>query len=636
MLASFRRFADTLAAKVFFAILVASFAFWGVAGGISDVTDDRAIAVVGSKRITPDVLSDVYQRSLQQALRSMGTGVEATPEIRRSVANQALDRMIMTTALNAKAEDFGLAVPDDALRQAVYEVPAFRGPSGQFDRATFEQLLRNNNYTEKRFLDQMREDMLQRQLLIPLRADSAVPDVMANAYYRLQFEQRVASAIDVPFSRATPPEAPADAQLQRFYENNSSRYATKETRRVRAIVLSPETLASEVQVSDADIAAAYESRQSEFNVPGKRSVQVLLTQTEDVARSLAAQWAPDKTWAQMQDIAQKAGAGPVELSDATQVEFPSPELGEAVFAAQLNAISAPVKSPLGWYVVKVVGITPGAIRGLADVAPELRARLVVEKAGDLLYDRANKVEDALAGGTTLENLSSDLGVAAVEGTLDAQGNTPEGKPAPIPGPEELRPALVQAIFQAKKGDPAQLVQAPNAKDGSQSFYGFEIEDITPAAVRPFAEVQIDVRGDWTRDRNRHEQEVVAAGMISAIKSGQTLDQAAAAAGFTVQKLPPIGRDSLPQGVSPQLARQIFSLKPGEPTMAETATGFTVAVLDSVVIPDPAKDEANFARIKDELAGSVAGDLENIFMLAVRNAAKPKVNNALLNQMAQAE
>jgi peptidyl-prolyl cis-trans isomerase D len=636
MLASFRRFADTLVAKVFFAILVAAFAFWGVAGGISDVTEDRAIAVVGSKRITPDMLSVLYQRNLQQALHSMGTTIDSTPEIRRAVAQQSLDRMIMTTALTSKAQDFGLAVPDDALRQAVFDVPAFHGASGQFDRATFEQLLRNNNYTEQRFLDDMRQDMLQRQLLLPLRADATVPEVMADAYFRLQYEQRVALAAEVPFSRAVPPPAPTDAQLQRFYENNSSRYTTKETRRARIIVLSPQTLASQVQVSDADVKAAYDARQSEFSVPPKRSVQVLLTQSEDTAKSLAAQWASDKTWAQMQDIAQKAGAGPVELSDATQVEFPSPELGQAVFAADLNSVSAPVKSALGWYVVKVVGITPGANRSLADVAPELRARLIAEKAGDMLYERANKIEDALAGGTTLENLPGDLGVAAVEGTLDAQGNTPDGKPAPIPGPDELRPALVQAIFQAKKGDPAQLVQAPNAKDGTQSFYAFEIEDISPVAVRPFADVQIDVRADWTRDQKRHEQEVIAAGMITAMKSGKTLEKAAADAGYAVEKLPPVGRDSPPQGVSAQLAGQLFSLKVGEPTMAEDATGFTVAVLDSIVVPDPAKDPANLAHIKDELATSIAGDTEGAFLMSVRNAAKPRVNTALLNQMAQAE
>jgi len=636
MLASFRRFTDTIFAKIFFGILVAAFAFWGVGDWVRNSTDDRAVAVVGSVRITPDKLDGIYRSQLQQALHAMGTTVESTPEIRRAVAGQALDRLIISTALDSKSEALGLAVPDESLRQAVFNIPSFRGANGQFDRNTFMQLLSNNNYTEKRFLDEMRDDMLVRELVLPLRANAVVPDTMAIAFYRLQNEQRAALAIDVPFARAAPPQAPTDEQLQRFYENNSTRYVTQETRRVRAVVLSPETLAGEVKVSDDEIKAAYESRHAEFSQPEKRSVQVLLTQSEDAAKTLAAQWQTGLDWTQMQAIAQKAGAGPVELDDATQVEFPAPELGRAVFATPAGTVAPPLKSILGWYVLKVVNVSGGNTRSLADVTPELRATLAKEKAVDLLYVRANKVEDALAGGTTLENLSPDFGLAAVEGTLDAAGNTPEGKPAPIPGPDELRPALVQAIFQGKKGDTASLVQAPNAKDGTQSFYAFEIEDITPAATRPLAEVKDTVRTNWTQDAMRHEQEVIAAGMVSAVKSGLSLQHEATKAGLPLLNLPATGRDTPPAGVSPQLVGPLFQLKPGEPTMIETPTGFTVAVLDRVITPDPAQDPEGLGRIRDELAKTVAADIESSFIVAVRNAASPKINSALLNQMAQAD
>ncbi|MDR3523860.1 MAG: SurA N-terminal domain-containing protein [Acetobacteraceae bacterium] len=636
MLGSFRRFIDTIVAKIFFGILVAAFAFWGVGDWVRNTTDDRAVAVVGGERVTPDKLDAIYHRQLQQTLHAMGTSIESTPEIRRAVAGQALDRLIISTALDAKAAAYHLAVPDEALRQAVFAVPAFKGPNGQFDRNTFLQLLNSNNYTEKRFLDEMRDDMLVRELILPLRADAVVPDTMTNAFYRLQNEQRVAVAVEVPFARAVPPPSPTDAQLQRFYENNAGRYVTRETRRVRAVVLSPETLAGEVKVSDDEIKAAYESRRSEFSLPEKRSVQVLLTQSEDSAKALAAQWRAGVDWTQMQAVAQKAGAGPVELEDATQVEFPAPELGKVVFATPVDTVAPPLKSALGWYVVKVVKITSGSSRSLADVTPELRATLVNEKAVDLLYDRANKVQDALAGGTTLENLSPDFGLAAVEGTLDAAGNTPEGKPAPIPGPAELRPALIQAIFQAKKGDTANLVQAPNAKDGTQSFYAFDIEDITPAATRPLAEVKAVVQADWTHDAMRHAQEVLAAGMIGGLKSGMTLQHEASQAGLQPVTLPPVGRDTPPAGVPPQLVGPLFSLKPGEATMIETPNGFTVAVLDHVVTPDPAKDADGVARIRDELAKSIASDIESSFIVSVRNAASPKINAALLDQMAQAD
>ncbi len=54
-------------------------------------------------------------------------------------------------------------MPDEALRQATFDTKAFQGPNGQFDRATFNSVLRNNGYTETRYLSLLRTDLAQRQ-----------------------------------------------------------------------------------------------------------------------------------------------------------------------------------------------------------------------------------------------------------------------------------------------------------------------------------------------------------------------------------------------------------------------------------------------------------------------------------------
>ena len=135
MLGSFRRFADTLIAKIFFAILVAAFAFWGVGDWVRNSGNDQTIATVGSKHIAPDQVDDLYRRQLQQTLRMTGS-TESTPAMRRAVAGQALDRLVVTTALISKAHDLGLVVPDDTVRDTVFNIPAFKGADGKFDRAT--------------------------------------------------------------------------------------------------------------------------------------------------------------------------------------------------------------------------------------------------------------------------------------------------------------------------------------------------------------------------------------------------------------------------------------------------------------------------------------------------------------------
>ena len=47
-------------------------------------------------------------------------------------------------------------------------------------------------------------------------------------------------------------------------------------------------------------------------------------------------------------------------------------------------------------------------------------QVLASKAADLMYDRANKLDQLLGNGTGLDDLPGDLGVAGVAGTLDAR------------------------------------------------------------------------------------------------------------------------------------------------------------------------------------------------------------------------
>ena len=133
--------------------------------------------------------------------------------------------------------------------------------------------------------------------------------------------------------------------------------------------------------------------------------------------------------------AAKEGGTPVDLADSTREQIPSPELADAVFVATPDSVvGAPVKTRAR--LVRAEGdrnVPAGRPKTLDEARDELRHQVIAEKAADLIYDRANKIEDLLAGGVPLDKLPGDLGLAAVTGTLDAQGNTPAGQPAPIPG-----------------------------------------------------------------------------------------------------------------------------------------------------------------------------------------------------------
>ena len=630
MLATFRRLADTWPARILFLILVAAFALWGIGDVVRNIGHDTAIARVGGEPIQVPQVEQAYRRELAQVQQLTGNKGEVPAPLRRSALDQSVTQLVTQAALRQEVRREGLAAPDGAVRDAIYAMPAFKGTNGQFDRARFEGVLQNNGLTEPGFIALMRGDIAQQQLLESVAAGTAAPSLLARRVYAFQHESRVASVVTMPFAAAPVPPAPSDEDLHRFYANNPAQFSAPEMRRIRAVVLSPDTIARGIEVSDADARAYYEQHKATFVTPEKRSVEVVVAPTQQEAEALAAQWKAGADWTAIQAAASAAGASAVALTDAPATDFPDPALATAVFAVQPDTVTGPEQASLGWQVFRVSNVTPGTNASFESVKDEVRTAVARQRAADQLDDKVSKLQDAVSAVSTLNDLPAGLGVAAVEGTLDAQGNTPAGDPAPLPGTPALRQAIVAAAFQAHQGDPPNLVEGPEG-----AWYAVEVEQVTPSTPKPYDQVADQVRAGWTAQQARHEQDVAAARLLSAVKSGGSLADAALVQGLRVEDTPPIPRGAAPPaGVPMELARVVFSTPKGKATMTEAGDAFYVAVTKDVISPDPASDPAGLSAVQDALTHQLDGDVQEAYVAAVRDRAHPHINQPLLDSLAQ--
>jgi peptidyl-prolyl cis-trans isomerase D len=633
MISTLRSYLNTWIVRGLFLLLVAAFALWGIGDVIRNIGTDTWVAKVGDIAIEPPQLQEVFRAALAQYSRNQ-PNAEISPPVRMQLAEQALNDLILRTAIDLQVQRMHIVVPDAALRQAVFDIPAFHGPNGVFDRQVFETVLRNNNLTEPRFLALEHDDLARRQLLEPVRAGIAVPDVLTTQAFDYRFERRAADMVEFPFAAVTPPPAPDQATLTRWYENHPWLYSTPEFRRIKVVILSPQTLAKDIPVSDDDLHKAYEAARDRYVVPEKRSVQVLLSSDEAKARALADQWRAGADWPAMQAAAKADGATAVDLSAATSKEIPSPDLAKAVFAAEPGAVTGPVHGPIGWNLFKVTATVPGTERTFDQAKDELRDRLLAERATDLIYDRANKLDNILASGASLDEIPSDLGLAAVAGTLDAEGNTADGVPAPIPGSPELRKAIVTAAFQLKPGDPPHLVEVPTPQEGGSAYYAMQVESIVPPQPKPYDEVKDKVLADWTQDQVNRVQNAASANLLAAINKGQSIADAALVAGVTVRRSPLVDRSTPTEGMPAALQNVLFNLKQGDAIQVETPQGFITAVLTEIKEPDPKENPTGYTEVRDRLNRETDDDAEQIFAEALRARAAPRVNRTAVEQVAQ--
>jgi peptidyl-prolyl cis-trans isomerase D len=625
MLAWFRNVMGKWFARVLFSALMALFVVWGISNAPGLMSGGSAVAHIGGQPVDISLVQAEYQRELTQAEQTSPSPDIAT---RQQIARAALAAILRQRAMRQEEQAIGIAAPAAVIRAKIFAIPAFQ-TNGAFDQAKFNAILQQNGISADRFVALETDNLANTQLVQALIAGAGAPPALVDQVFAFISQSRTAEMVTVPTAAQTPPPPPADAVLRRYWKNHPAQFTAPEYRTIKLVILAPAVLAPSEPVSDAELAAAYAQTAAQEKIPASRSVQIITTSDSGKAASLAASWKTGASWAAVQAAAAKAGAAAVELDHQRQNQFPSTDLAAAVFAATPGAITGPVQGPFGYFVFKVTDAVAAGAPPLSQVAAQLKQQIQLQKAQADVNADIDNVQDALAGQTPLDKLPGNLGLTAVEGTLDSNGNALDGTPAPIPGTKALRAAIIKAVFAAHPGDAPTLITGP---DGG--YFAFSLDSITPPALQPYDQVQPKVAAAWTQDQISRAAEAKAADMLAAVDAGKTVDAAAAAAGYAVATSPPITRTAPPAGLPSDFVQILFSLKPGQATMEQTPDGFIVAVLAKIAQPTPADDPQDAAGIAQDMTKSLQNDVAESFLGGLQTRDKVRVDPKLFAQIYQ--
>jgi peptidyl-prolyl cis-trans isomerase D len=609
----------------FFVLLIVIFVFWGISFILPDFSGgSSSVAKVNGKPVDIALVQTAYQTALTQAQQSNPNPNLAT---RRQIAETAMENVLREQILGQEAQKLRVVAPDAAVRRIVYGIPAFQS-NGAFSQAVFNQVLQANNRTPDQFLLDIKQNLLDRQLLVPVIAGVGPPQELVSQIFAYIAEQRFAETVNIPLSAQKVPKPPARSVLERYWRNHPALFTAPEFRTVQVVILAPALVAVNEFVSDDDVAAAYQrAMQGQVAVP-LRSVQIITSSDPKKAASLAAAWRNDTGWPDMQALAKQDGANPVELDNAQQSQIPSAALGNAVFAALPNEVVGPVQGDFGQYVFKVTGMS-SSVPVEAAVAAQIRQQLKLQKAQADVAQDVTALQDALAGLTPLDKLPGNIGLVAVEGTLNASGNTPDGTAAPVPGGADVKAAIVKAAFAAKLNQPPALQTGPGG-----SYFALTVNKITPPALLPFDQVKAQVVAAWTADAVSREAEVKAADLLAAVNGGDDLDDAAAMANEATTMSAPVTRNAPPAGMASQMVPLLFGMKQGAATMLQTPDGFEVAVLAKVVNPTPQQDSTDYSQVYGAMAKALQNDIAESVIAGLQGRDKVSVDQKLLAQIYQ--
>ncbi|MBS0959669.1 peptidylprolyl isomerase [Acetobacter thailandicus] len=620
MLSSLRRiFVESWLGRVMVIGVFLAFIGFGAGNIINFMgTGNDVAAKIGSDEITTMSLDEQLRKSLPDITKRIGVSnpAQIPPYVGQQAAYQSLNQLIQRQELILASQHSDIRVPDSAIRDEVFSVPAFHNAAGTFDRTLFNSVLSSNNMTEQEFLKLVHNDLAIRAVLQPVELGAGSSSTVARYLADYGLQTRVVDFLRIPFSDFQPPAQPSEAVLHRYYSNHPWLFQLPEYRHARIVVISPETIAKSITVEDKLLQRAYDGQKSHYNVPETRDVQIITLNNQDEAAKLAAMWKNGTNWAGMQ--AASKGSASVEMSGIRPSAIPSEALASAIFASPVSQIDGPVKTEAGWAIFRVLKIIPPKNTSFEQARTEILEQYRTAKAPQLISERSRQLQDVIAS-NGLDTIPSDIGAVAAAGSLDAQGNTQDKEPAPLPASGKLRAAIIQKIFSVKKGEQPNLIEGPD-----NSWYAVQVDEVTPARPRTFEQARQDVLSAWQSDMmrqaaNKHATDVYLAAQQ---KGGVS----AASDSPSVVKNASFSRSAPNSAIPQDLMALLMHMKAGQSAMTENDDSFIIATVTKVYQPQSDKNVVAMQNIRQSLARSNADDLASSYVNALVKKSPPQINN----------
>jgi peptidyl-prolyl cis-trans isomerase D len=625
MMQAIRGRAGSIIVKILFGLLIISFGFWGIYTRSAPPTADTVIATVGDQSIRAEDLQRAVQSALERLRAQSGTSIDPQQVKQLGILDTLLGQLIDRRLLDQEGARLGLEISDEAVRSAIYANPAFRGPDGRFDRDRFAQVLTLYRLNEDQLVAQMRHDIPRSDLVQAITAGIAIPRPVVDTLYRYRNEKRLADIVAFPAASVTDIGQPSEADLSKFYDSHPDLFRAPEYRSFTMASLSPGDVGEPGEIAEDELRKEFEQRKDEFETPDRREIQQILSPSEDKAKEAEAALAAGKDWKEVATTIAGQDPETIDLGPLSRQEIPQ-LLGDVAFELPLNQPSQPIKSPLGWHILRVVKIEPAATQSFEQAKAQIATELKRQNAADRLDKIGNQADDALAGGGALADVAAkyQLKTTTVE-AADEGGKDPQGKAITLPVAAD---EVLKTVFATNQGDTSRIT---DMKDGA--IFAVHLDKVTPPQVRPLAEVKSEAVAAWQAEQKREAAATRAEALAGAVSPGVPLAKAAADKRLTLLPATPLSRSATPdQSVSPALVAKLFAAaKPGDIVTASDDNGAYAAQLREIQSPETIPDAAA-SGLADQLAGEAKVGIAGEFTEALRHRFPVEIQRDVLDRL----
>ncbi|WP_185367318.1 peptidylprolyl isomerase [Aeromonas caviae] len=594
MLDKLREGAQGKVAKVILGLIILSFALAGV-GSYLNGPARTAPATVNGNDISAPALENAYRNERARMESQMGEAfnqLAANPDYMKQFRRGVLDRLIDQALIDDKARSLGLRVSDEQIKQAIVAMPEF-AENGKFSNDRYLQLIRRAGMTPEMFRDSLRQDMVRQQLMGAVLGSEFALKGEAEQLDRLYNQTRDLRLIRLAASAYVDGIEVSDAEVEQFYKANSARFMNDETVKVDYLLLDAANLGKNIKVTEQDAQDYYDQHQDLFQRPERRQVAHILIpfgKDEKAAEQKAeAVLAKAKAGDDFAALAKADSSDTFSAKKGGELDWfekgvMDPAFEKAAFAlAKAGDLSAVVKSPFGFHIIKLLGVEPAKTKPFVDVMSDTIARLQSEKAKEQFFAEQQKMADSsFENPDSLDLTSEAMGLQVQSTGYFSQADAP----APLNDPKVLSVAFSEQLRDDNTN--SDVIELADGKALVLHIMGHQ-----PKAAKPLAEVKEQVITAIKHDKASEVARGKAQGLLDKLKAGENVQADLTALGLKVDTHTGVSRFA--QEMDQNLVTQVFRMphptdgKPSVELVTEANGDRVVVALDKVnVIKEPSQ------------------------------------------------
>ena len=510
-------------------VCVFAVAFFGIEGYIMSRAE-TFVAKVGKHEISQQDFQDRMNQLRQQLSAEQGDSFDPDAFEKPEMKLKVLDGMIDQQLLLKANQDWGIRVPDQAVRDYIAAIPAFQ-INGQFDPATYRTLLAEQRKTPEMFQGDVRASLSTQALPNAIDASTIVTDAEIDHFLDLRMQRRDISYAVLP--RPQPADATVtDTQIADYYKAHLADYMNPEQVSLQYLEVNGADLKPDAAPSDADLMKRYESEKQRYVQPEQREVSHILVnvpanatpeqQKAALAKAdkIAAEATPEnfaKLAAQdSDDLGSKRQGGDLGWlqKGVTNAAFDT-----AMFALQKGEISKPVLTPDGYDILWLRDTRSGEAKSFAEVRDQLLAEATAGDKDRKYNEVAGKLSDsAYQNPSSLEPAAQALGLSVKTTALFSR----QGGEGIAANPKVTKAAFANDVLV--QGNNSNLIEL-----GNDDAVVIRVAKHVPAAAKPLAQVHDEVGKTILDQRIETAAKQQADTLLARLQKGEALAAVAASA-----------------------------------------------------------------------------------------------------------